>query len=333
MKRNQIISLVLVILLLLLSIGSSGCLLQKIPNQSSTNASITSISSNSPVLSTLVIPTPIPTTPIQTEDPSTQFGVLMFLTPDSICPGDTLTYGLNNSGNALIFFGVGDPYRVQYDVNGLWGDIFSGGGTQGSWLLFPGNIKEWKWKFEGNYGRFNLHQYYNTTDSTADFFVVPGQYRIIFGGTNTETGELFTVVKEFTIRDCRRPVTPLDPSVQSGVAMFLSSDSVCPGQAITYGLNNTGNSTIIFGKGNPYRVQFYENGTWITIFNGGGTEPLWYLQPGNKKEWNSTRDSFIAPGRYRIEFQGEVGRTLDPFSVIREFTVLDCNDKNQTRLE
>jgi hypothetical protein len=127
----------------------------------------------------------------------------MFLTPDSICPGETIAYGLNNSDNSPIIFGVGDPYQVQYYDNGSWGDIFSGGGTMGGWLLHPGDKNEWKWKFGDNTGRFDLYQDYNITEPMTPFIVVPGQYRIRFRGTNTKTGELFTVVKEFTIHECR----------------------------------------------------------------------------------------------------------------------------------
>jgi hypothetical protein len=197
LKRNEIIFLVLVFLLILLYTGSSGCLLQNRLGQSPTNIPITSTVNNSPI-PTLIVPTPIPTTPI----PSIQSGVRIFKDAESICIGQALTYGLINEGNSTILFAMGDPYRIQINNNGTWGSIFGGGGTQGSWELHPGSEIKRGWGFS-NDNENGLNEWYNQSDPTREFTVRPGLYRIEFGGRNEETNEPFNVATEFTIRECR----------------------------------------------------------------------------------------------------------------------------------
>jgi hypothetical protein len=194
MKRNQIIFLVLVFLLILSTTGSSGCLLQNRSGQSPTNIPITSTVNNSPVPSPNI--TLIPITPIL----SMQSGVRMFKDAESICIGQTLTFGLVNEGNSTIVFGGGDPYWVQIYDNGTWGSLFGGGGTQGFWELHPGDEIERKWNFSTGY---RMYEWYNQSGPTQVFTVKPGLYRIEFLGKNEGTNEPFTVATEFTIRECR----------------------------------------------------------------------------------------------------------------------------------
>lgn len=193
LKRNEIISLVLVFLVISLTTGSSGCLTQKKPDQSP-NIPITSTINNSPVPK-LIVPTPIPTTPI----PSVQSGVRMFKDAESICIGQTLTFGLVNEGNSSIFFGVENPYWIQVYDNGIWGNIFMGGGFQGSWHLPPGSEIKKGWGFTGG----GLYESYNKSDPNREFTVRPGLYRILFFGRNEETNEPITLATEFTIHECR----------------------------------------------------------------------------------------------------------------------------------
>jgi len=193
-KQNKIITLVLAILLILFSIGSAGCLRQKQSEQFPTNISITSTAGNSPKPSSN-IPAPIPTTSI----PSTQSGVRMFKDAESICIGQTLTFGLINEGNSSFIFGSGYPFWVQINNNGTWENIFNGGGSQGFWHLPPGTEIKREWNFSTGY---LMNEWYNQSDPTREFSVRPGLYRIEFGGTNEKTNEPFTIATEFTIIEC-----------------------------------------------------------------------------------------------------------------------------------
>ncbi len=198
MNRNEIISLLLAIFLIFLSIGSSGCLVQNKPGQSPTNIPVTNTVNNSLVPSSNA-PTPIPTL----LDPSRQSGVRIFKSAESICNGDVLTFGLINEGNSTIIFGGGDPFWIQFDYNGTWGDIFDGGGTQGFWRLTPGNKTGRKWKFSDDGGWATLYEFYNKSGPLQEFTIRPGLYRIIFLGRDYETNEHFNISTEFTIKDCQ----------------------------------------------------------------------------------------------------------------------------------
>ena len=124
------------------------------------------------------------------------------------------------------------------------------------------------------------------------------------------------------------------PSEQSGVRIFKDADSICVGQDLNFGLINEGNSTIVFGSGNPYKIDIFLNESWKGLYGGGGTMAFWHLNPGDKYE----RDLFfvdlmtmyapsveyftIIPGLYRITFYGR--DSGEPFVVATEFTVKDC---------
>jgi hypothetical protein len=124
------------------------------------------------------------------------------------------------------------------------------------------------------------------------------------------------------------------PAEQSGVRIFKDADSICVGQDLNFGLINEGNSTIEFSMGNPYKIQFFMNESWVDLYWGGGTQAFWHLGPSGKYE----RDLFfvnlmkrgapveeyftITPGLYRIIIYGmDSGK---PFAVATEFTVKDC---------
>lgn len=196
-KNIEISSLVLVFLLVLFASGSPGCLLQKTPDQSQLNSSPPMTVNNS------TVPVPIVQAPGNTPTiPPNQSGVRMFMDAELVCIGQNLAFGLVNGGNSTISFGVENPYWIQFNNNGIWGNIFNGGGFQGSWQLHPGDEVKRGWaftNFEGN----GLNEWYNQTDPTRVFTVRPGLYRIMIFGINKETNESFTVAKEFTIHECR----------------------------------------------------------------------------------------------------------------------------------
>jgi hypothetical protein len=193
-KRNKIITLVLAIFLILFCIGSAGCLVQNKPEQPLTTIPVTNTANISPV------PPPDAPTPIQTISVSSwQSGVGIFKNAESICVGESLSFGLINEGHSTIYFGVGDPYWIQFYNNGTWGEIFLGGGTQASWELTPGKKIDRQFEFvPGNW----LGEYYNGT-GWKEFTVRPGMYRIIFQGENNVTKEPFRLATEFTIKDCQ----------------------------------------------------------------------------------------------------------------------------------
>ena len=124
------------------------------------------------------------------------------------------------------------------------------------------------------------------------------------------------------------------PAEQSGVRIFKDADSICVGQDLNFGLINEGNSTILFGMGNPYKIQIFQNESWGDLYPGGGTMAFWYLNPGEKYERNlyfgdlmtfysNPVDYFtIIPGLYRIIFLGR--DSGEPFAIATEFTVKDC---------
>lgn len=197
LNKNEIIPPLLVIFLILLSIGSSGCLLQNKPGQSPTNSSVTSPSNNSPVPSSNIL-TPIPTI----IDTSEQSGVRIFKSEKSICIGQTLTYGLINEGNSTIQFGCGDPYWIQIYDNGKWESLFLGGGFQAYCDLHPGDKMINGWGFT-NDQKNGLFEYGKQSDPNQDFIVRAGLYRIMYLGENVETHEKFTLATEFTINDCQ----------------------------------------------------------------------------------------------------------------------------------
>ncbi len=76
------------------------------------------------------------------------------------------------------------------------------------------------------------------------------------------------------------------PYEQSGVRIFKDADSTCVGQDLNFGLINEGNSTIVFGGGNPYKIQIFLNESWVDLYGGGGTMAFWHLDPGGKYERN-----------------------------------------------
>ena len=186
----------LVVLLIFLIIGISGCLQPKGSGQQSPNISATPIAKNPPVVSP-TITTPVSTTVI----PSEQSGVTMFRNPDSICIGQSLSFGLRNEGNSTIIFGAGNPYWIQFFNNGTWDNIFLGGGTQAFWELHPANEIKRGWGFTNNEGN-GLYEFYNKSGPLQQFTVRPGLYRIIFLGKDENSNESFTVATEFTIRQC-----------------------------------------------------------------------------------------------------------------------------------
>jgi hypothetical protein len=195
-KRTKIILLVSALLIVFIGIGISGCLQQKESGQLYPTIPVASVENNSPVVS------PTVTTP-ETENVvlSEQSGVTMFRNPDSICIGQSLTFGLTNNGNNTIRFGVENPYWIQFYDNGTWGNIFNGGGFQAGWALLPGMEIKRGWDFTNNSDN-GLNEWYNKSEPTRDFYIRSGLYRIMFLGRDANTNEKFTVGKEFTIREC-----------------------------------------------------------------------------------------------------------------------------------
>jgi hypothetical protein len=186
----------LFVLFIFLAIVISGCLQQKGTGQVSPNNPATPIANNPSVVS------PTTTNPISTTAiPSEQSGVIMFRNPDSICIGQSLTFGLTNNGNNTIRFGVENPYWIQFYDNGTWGNIFNGGGFQAGWELPPGMEIKRGWDFTNNRDN-GLNEWYNKSEPTRDFYIRPGSYRIIFLGKNVNTNENFTIAREFTIHQC-----------------------------------------------------------------------------------------------------------------------------------
>ena len=49
------------------------------------------------------------------------------------------------------------------------------------------------------------------------------------------------------------------------------------GDKVNISLVNDGNSAIIFSEGDPFKIQIFNNGTWLDIFLGGGTQGFWSL--------------------------------------------------------
>jgi hypothetical protein len=159
-----------------------------------------------------------------------------------------------------------------------------------------------------------------------------------------ETGQLPTTTPPAEVSDnssmnstsTESTITPTTtyPYEQSGVRIFKDADSICVGQDLNFGLINEGNSTIVFGSGNPYKIQIFLNESWVDLYGGGGTMAFWHLDPGGKYERNlffvdleiagaPIEEYFtIIPGLYRIVFRGR--DSGESFAVATEFTVKDC---------
>ena len=126
-------------------------------------------------------------------------------------------------------------------------------------------------------------------------------------------------------------------SVQSGVRIFTSADSICIGDEISFGLVNEGNSKITFVKGYPFLVQVLNNRTWGNIYLGGGTQGFWSLNPGEKVEWSfpahsglydyyssGIQEFTIKPGLYRIKFGWRDPETKEIVELSTDFTINEC---------
>jgi len=127
---------------------------------------------------------------------SNQYGVCIVKSADTICMGEILDFTIANEGNSIIGFGEGNPFYIQYYLNGKWENIYAGGGTQGYWALHPG--KEFRHnKFPSDFSSV-LYEYYSTpVPPYPEFIVTPGLYQIKFFGESTE----FSTILEIT--DCQ----------------------------------------------------------------------------------------------------------------------------------
>jgi hypothetical protein len=195
-ERSKIIFLLLAFLTIFTGICTSGCLQQSGSGQSSHQTNATPIANNSLVVS------PTTTTTIHesiSSIPTEQSGIRTFKDSNSICIGQTLTYGLINEGNSTIVFGCGDPYWIQVYDNGTWENIFNGGGFQAYCNLYPGNEIKRGWNFSTG---TSLYEWHNKSGPLQEFTVRPGSYRIMFLGRDANTNENFTVATEFTIHQC-----------------------------------------------------------------------------------------------------------------------------------
>jgi hypothetical protein len=270
---------------------------------------------------------------------SSQSGVRIFKNAESICTGDTLTFGLINEGNSTFSFFYKEPNKIQFFYpDATWGDIFYGANGYDLWLK-PGEKNEIKMKFStGN----RFYEWYNTSGYIENFIIRPGLYRITYQGVNRETKEVLDLSETFTIKDCNVQNNPepsqiistpdsttLDPSVKFGVRIFKSSDSICLNDDISFGLVNEGNTSIRFGMGRPCMVQVYDNETWMTVDGGGGTQAFWSLTPGQtSRDWTFSAGEFVLrPGLYRIIIRGTNEETKELFQVKTEFTVRNCRSR------
>jgi hypothetical protein len=184
--------LIIIAALLVFSITCAGCLQEKETGQLPTTTPPTEVSDNSSLNTTSTEPTITATTTY----PAEQSGVRIFKDADSICVGQDLNFGLINEGNSTIEFYTGNPFGIQYFINGSWGDLYWGGGTMAFWYLNPGDIKEWRTS------DVELLTMYSTP---VDYFKVrPGLYRITIAGRNMQTNEIVTLKTEYIIKDCEQ---------------------------------------------------------------------------------------------------------------------------------
>jgi hypothetical protein len=185
--KQKCVLAIIAVLFMLFNTGA-GCLQENRSGHVSTTTPPAEVSDNSSLNTTSTEPTITPTTTY----PSEQSGVRIFKDADSICVGQDLNFGLINEGNSTIEFGMGKPIGIQYFMNGSWGDLYWGGGTQAFWYLNPGDKKEW------STSDFELVTMYSTP---VDYFKVrPGLYRIVSLGK--DSGKPFAVATEFTVKDC-----------------------------------------------------------------------------------------------------------------------------------
>jgi hypothetical protein len=184
MKKDLVFAAVLVIL----CVAGAGCLRETgtTPVTVSPTATMNASATTHPTE-----PTPVPTTLI----PREQSGVRIFSSADSVCIGDELYFGLVNEGNSTIEFSVGNPLTIQILINGTWGNLYNGGGTQAFWNLKPGKKRIWHFPFDDFYSYFDEFNVYK-------FPVRPGLYRIQFFGKVLKTNEPFAVATEITMKDC-----------------------------------------------------------------------------------------------------------------------------------
>jgi hypothetical protein len=188
--NNTSILFAILTIFLVISIISSGCLQEKETGQLPTTTPPTEVSDNSSLNTTSTEPTITATTTY----PSEQSGVRIFKDADSICVGQDLNFGLINEGNSTIEFYTGNPFGIQYFINGSWGDLYWGGGTMAFWYLNPGDKKEW------STSDVELLTMYS---NPVDYFKVrPGLYRITIAGRNMQTDEIFTLKMEYIVNDC-----------------------------------------------------------------------------------------------------------------------------------
>ena len=190
--NNSSILFAILAILLVISIISPGCLQENRPGQISTTTSPAEVSDNSSVNVTSTEPTTIAITTY----PSEQSGVRIFKDADSICVGQDINFGLINEGNSTIEFYTGNPFGIQYFINGSWGDLYWGGGTMAFWYLNPGDKKDW---------RTSDVELLTMYSNPVDYFKVrPGLYRITIAGRNMQTNEIVTLKTEYIIKDCEQ---------------------------------------------------------------------------------------------------------------------------------
>ena len=190
MKQKSVLAII--VALLMLFIAGAGCLQENGPGQLPTTTPPAEVSHNSSMNATSTEPTTIATTTY----PSEQSGVRIFKDADSICVGQDINFGLINEGNSTIEFYTGNPFGIQYFINGSWGDLYWGGGTMAFWYLNPGDIKEW---------RTSDVELLTMYSNPVDYFKVrPGLYRITIAGRNMQTNEIVTLKTEYIIKDCEQ---------------------------------------------------------------------------------------------------------------------------------
>ncbi len=190
--NNTSILFAILIILLVISVISPGCLQEKETGQLPATTPPTEVSDNSSVNVTSTEPTITATTTY----PSEQFGVSIFKDSDSICVGQDLRFGLFNKGQSAIRFSMGNPFMIEIYENGTWQTLYGGGGTQAFWHLNP--IRREDWYIQG------VQLYDNYSYDPVNFIPRPGLYRIRFSGVNVDTNESFRVGTEFTMHGCEQ---------------------------------------------------------------------------------------------------------------------------------
>jgi hypothetical protein len=125
-----------------------------------------------------------------------------------------------------------------------------------------------------------------------------------------------------------------DPTVARNVTIYTDKDVYSLGEDVTFGIKNIGNRDYSFGSSEPWSLEIFENGTWVTIFSAGGVQAFEQFPPGAKRErkWDtgaipgSSIPLEVKPGRYRVNFGVESGQLMGE-SLSKEFVLTGTGAK------